>query len=156
MRLVITLLSVFLTFQSFAQVMSFDSIREMAKSACLEFEYSFESMEGDTPMTYSGTGYLQDDVICVKTMLLDMYSDGKSLWLVDPVAKEVVIEHLGNYPFEVKGVSQISKVGYRMDVKMSDGTMIVITIPSLKTSVKRPAEDLIPQFGSSYVITDLR
>ena len=69
-------------------------VSDFAKSlseGCASFGYSY-SMEGQVPLTGSGTIRLQDDAFTMQGDGLEMYCDGSTRWTLDTVAEECYIE----------------------------------------------------------------
>lgn len=139
------------------------------------FSYSMETLRGgEKSDVTSGTAVVEDNSFKVSGFGIKVYSDGKTLWMVDEQAEEVVIQDVDPEDFQSNPVLIITgykSLGDRLKVNSATDSSLDVTltvdddctmrfiVKDIRMTEKAGTEDMlfdVSALPSSYVITDLR
>lgn len=81
-----------LAVQALAQSSALEVMQQKVMQSCAYLEYSYTARVSGVTSTGSGTLSLQGDKWKMTGNGVEMYCDSRNVWVLDPVAKEVVIE----------------------------------------------------------------
>ena len=148
----------------------FDTLRQKASEGCVSVDYEFSLTLSGVRTVGEGTVEIQGDAYHMNGNGVEIYCDGKSTWLIDEVAEEVVIESADSRDagllanpilllmnLEDSGISYEVN-GQKVTINLPDQTKldIVITrmdgIPTKKPEAFRPPTE----FSKKWIVTDLR
>ena len=144
-RWILPLLTLLLPLTAVAQVSS-QQVAEIAShldTHRISLHYDC-TVTQDTPLKLSGTLLIQGDCYLAKGNGMEIYSDGKTRWTVDPASKEVYIETAG-------GLEEL--LPYRdalTELKLAD-----VKYQPLSEDLSAFVFDTAA-LDSSWVVTDLR
>ena len=148
----VAVLAVMLLVSAFADICAqtpeklVEMVRSHAEDSSVKVSYKME-MRADGSLTKdSGMLLAQDEMWHLKGGFIEIYTDGKATWVMDPDSKEVVVEPAWDYTDLITFYNSLIKTGAVLDIQ----------IVSLQTADKRPKAEFAPSFGSDWVVTDLR
>ena len=148
-----------------------DFIGELAtlvKGSRVSCDYTYRTVSG-TVLTGTGNAVLQGDCYCLKGNGLEIISDGKTRWTVDPAGKEVYVEAATEFNKIISDIESFLR-GIP-DLKYENGVMTgTVQVPGEDfalfctiSNVRRESGKGGKEFSfdtagldASWVITDLR
>ena len=165
------LLSILISLAFCASAGAQDFIGEIAtltKGARVTCDYTYQTVSG-TIFTGKGSAVLQGDCYCIKGNGLEIMSDGKTRWTVDPIGKEVYVEGATEFNKIIADIDSFLR-GIP-DLKYENGVLtgtvqfpgedfaLFCTITNVKRDIA--AESKVFSFDTAgldktWVITDLR
>ncbi|MBO7192247.1 MAG: hypothetical protein J6V17_02510 [Bacteroidales bacterium] len=149
MRIFTTILCALLTGTAFAQSPEafVQQIRDAAKESCITVTYDFKTTIDGAVIEDSGYVEAQDNSWHLKGETIEMYTNDKGTWILNPDSKEAMVEPAWSYDDLVQFYGSVKTVG--ADMK--------IDVKSKVLSEKKPAALFMPpSFDSDWVVTDLR
>jgi len=169
-----SLLSIFLSLSVSAAALQqpsvLDALRQNYSQECVQVDYQFSALSSGVRSVGEGSVDIQGNTYHMCGNGMEIFCDGKTTWLLDTAAKEVIIEaadsnssgFLANPVILLmnleKSALSYKAEGNRIHLELPDGTSLEITIMDLKTADAKKPEAFRPpvEFGSDWIVTDLR
>ena len=152
------------------------ALLDRASGKRVSFDYSYsliqKGVEGD--VVTSGHVSVQGNAYRLDALGLEIVSDGTTRWMLDPAAKEVLIEavdetdlltnpallvldyrsHPGLLKLRAEGPDSLD-----VEVKLDDGMVAHLILTGIRFDEEGPLSDYVLEpasLGKDYVVTDLR
>lgn len=170
MYLLLTCISLIMSAVALPQPSVLDVLRNAQDSESIQIDYEFVATTSGIRSFGDGRLVLQGNSYHLNGNGIEIFCDGKTTWMLDEGAKEVLIEsadsnsagYLANpvlllMNLEDKSASYETD-GNRIGISLPDGTRLDITVKDMKSMDKRKPEAFRPpvEFGSDWIVTDLR
>lgn len=147
-----------------------DTLRQQSAEECLSVDYEFAYKVSGVKTIGDGTIDIQGNAYHMQGNGIEMFCDGKSTWVIDEAAGEVVIEsadsqdagYVANPVIMLMNIDDIASSynlsGNVITLELSDGTTLEIKVNSMTPSGIKKTEDFRPpyKFDSKWIVTDLR
>lgn len=145
-KFLLSVLTVFLSVQAFAQV-----------TASFGFNVS---VKGDYPFNGSGTAIVQDARYYVRTGGFEIFCDGNTRWMVDTAAEEVTVETAENW-MDMVADYELRYEGSNISgalIKLADGSEVSIAVSDFEETIPSSAKFSldVSTLPDTYIVTDLR
>ena len=154
----------------FQQPSFLDSLVEKANAESIKVDYEYATTISGFKTIGEGVIHIQGNSYHMFGNGMEIYCDGASTWVIDDVAKEVMIESaasadagfLANPVMLLMDIEQNS-LSYKAEdnkifIQLDPETMLEITIRNLTSEIIKKPEAFRPpvEFGSDWVVTDMR
>lgn len=123
-----------------------DLVRRHAADSSVVVSYKMEVLEDGKLTKDAGVLEAQDGLWHLKGSSVEIYTDAQATWILDPDAKEAVVEPAWTYSDLLDFYESLMKMGVAVDVQVT----------SMHTGAKRPVSEFTPSCGPDWVVTDLR
>lgn len=123
-----------------------EGVAQKSGSACVTLTYRFSTSVDKAVIADEGYVEVQEGMWHLKGLAIEIYTDSTATWVIDPDAKEVIVEPAWTFDDLENCYSSALK---------SDDDMTLEILSESQTDMK-PASCFTPSFGSEWVVTDLR
>lgn len=147
-----------------------DALRSTSDSASIQIDYEFTAVTSGIRSFGDGRIELQGNSYHMNGNGIEIFCDGKTTWMLDEQAKEVIIEsaesnsagYLANPVLLLMNLEENSVLydveGNLIRISLPDGTRLDVTVKGMKPLETIKPEAFRPpvEFGSDWIVTDLR
>lgn len=139
-----------------------DSFKNSMKGKRAMVEFDIEALVSGAPVQSKGFAMFEGDCFLLSSHDLQVYCDGKSVWIMDMKAEEITIEEGSLNLDELVSRGKLSTKGNRLtsfEYEDTEGSRVRLSITDYDFMEKGPESDFTPdlrKFSRQWIITDLR